>query len=228
MTGADDGPAGGLWLADIAANLLCLVVVVLAVATRHAGPPSVALPDTDLVLPQVVATPLTAAQMVELLRLRLDHGGAPGLERIDLTAAGPRPAAVPGVAPVPGAPALVYVLAPGHHAALAAQLGTEGRAWQELDVPQALGDGAGDWAPAFAALAPQAADPARFGPALARLLAGPPPPRTLAPAAPSGPSRLAMLVQLALALAGLALTLAVWLAGRAAARRRRIAGRAPA
>lgn len=214
MSAADDAP-GGLWLADIAANLLCLVVIVLAVAARQSGGPAVETPA----LPVIEAAPLGAAEMVEALRLRLQPGAVPGMERIDLTAAGIRAAEVPGVVPAPGGPALVYVLDGTHHAGLVAQLRAGGRDWVELDVPEALGDGAGDWNPAFAALAPEAAVPDRWPAALARLLTGPAPARGVAGVQAGGPSRLVMLAQLGLAVLGAALSVGVWLAGRAAARR---------
>lgn len=204
-------------LADIAANLLCLVVVVLAVAALRAGGGGGPVAS----LPRTAATPLGAAQMVEVLRMRLHPAGSPQAERIDLTAGGARTAPVPGVAPGPGAPAVVYVLAQDHHAALVAQLRAAGRDRVELDVPEALGDGRGDWNPAFAALAPEAADTARFAPALARLLAGPRPARAAPSLAEAPPSRARALIQATLALGGLALVLAVWGGGLAAARRRR-------
>ena len=238
--GAIQGP-GGLWLADIAANLLCIVLVLLASLASQQG--RQAPPDAPIPMPEVSFAPLDAQAIVELLRLRLDPDAAPEVGRIDLTRMGPRPVKAPEAASL----ALVYVFDPTHHAELVAQLRARGMDWIEIDVPEALqsvsaaseagaerpgADETGaDWAAGFLSLQGVAARPERFRTDLARLLAAGPTGSSAAdtpPARPEQPrarrslsdlaARLAALGNLILASLAVALSALVWSRGRRAAR----------
>jgi hypothetical protein len=143
----------GPWLADIAANVLAITLVVLIVLARMAESEPPGQPAETLT-PRLVA-PLGGAAAVELLRQRLLPGASGYL---DVTG-DPRPS---------GPVTVLFVLDPGlYPQAVAGLSGT----WQELTVPQALKTPDNAWDPGFLALAPLAADPDRFRTALQLLLA---------------------------------------------------------
>jgi len=140
------------WLADLAANVLCVVMIVLAaLATMPAQ-----APHRGEVLPMHHAPALSGAEMVDMLRQRL----LPGVASVDLADRWP--------IPLGQGQAIVFVFDHRHHAALVLQGGGN---WPQMDVPQALrrGDGMG-FSDRFLALAPLAKDPEIFRRALIRLL----------------------------------------------------------
>ena len=197
------------WLADIAANILCVVLIVLVISAMiplGSTAPSVTVPVTR-------AAPSNAAQMVELLRQRL-IGAGPFL---DLTAEAPD-------IPTGSEPLVVYVFDHASHPAFVTQMQTAGRAWQEITVPEALhAPGHTGFAPVFLALTERAGDPARFRTDLTRLLSSHASALERGISSPAGAGRLAMLGlsigRLALAVIATILVLAVWLIGRRGARR---------
>lgn len=193
-----------IWLADVAANVLCVVIVLLVLAgltPRAPGPEAVPLP-------LVAAAPMGSAEAVEMLRARLRD--APG-RWIDLAAEGATEVATPG-------PVRVYVFSPEGHADLVRRLEAAGLTWRELAVPEALrrADGGG-FSAEFLALAPLAEDPDAFRRALARLLASGGGRAEAEGAGSDAAARLAQLgqaVQALLALLAVALVLTVWRLGR--------------
>lgn len=227
------GPAhrhDSVWLADIAANLLCIVMVVLAtLASQQARPVPITSAEP---LAETLFVPLDAQSFVEALRLRLHPGAMPDAARIDLRRDGAHMVSDAGS----DAFALVYVFDPEHHSALLTDLRKAGRAWVEIDVPAALqdvavaeGEGA-DWAAGFMSLRSIAGQPDRFRRELAQLLAAAPVSSAatatnpmMAPQA-SGQSmlvaRLAALGNLGLCLIFGAVTITIWARGRRAARHR--------
>lgn len=147
------------WLADIAANILAVVLVVVIVTGLSPRPAAqlVSLPVTRV-------APEGSSQIVALLRDRVRGQGA----AIDLA-----PAGVQHVREAPGE-VLVSVFSPRDHAALVRDLAARGRSWREITVPEALhaADGSG-YSAAFLALRFEADDPDRFRMALNRLLSQP-------------------------------------------------------
>lgn len=177
--GVQDGVSG--WLADIAANLLCIVVILLVIVGLMA--PVAGLGANTHELRVQSRPPQSGAEMVELLRSRL-RPAPDGAVLIDLHREGPLVAAPADggtrslqPADIDGARlALVYVFGHYGHAALADRLARAGIEKREMTVPEALrtaspGSAAAGWSAAFLALAPRADDPAAFRAALARLLA---------------------------------------------------------
>ncbi|MFP7674928.1 hypothetical protein ACG74X_16380 [Marivita sp. S0852] len=152
-------PGGGIWIADIAANLLCVVVIVLSLIALT-KPPGLSAQDSA---PARTAAPLTGAAMVAMLHRRLVP--EPGIGAVDLLPGGPRAAHMEGAARVD-----LFVF---DHAAYGS-LPDAGAPRQELSVPRALrrADGA-DWSGAFLALRRVGADRAAFTKGLIALLAAP-------------------------------------------------------
>lgn len=147
------------WLADIAANILAVVLVVLIVTglSERGSAPPVALSLTRV-------APEGSAQIVALLRERLVGEAA----AIDLARAG-----VQHVRDAAGE-VLVSVFTARDHATILRGLRDRGLAWREITVPEALhaSDGSG-YSAAFLALHAEAEDPERFRSALNRLLSQP-------------------------------------------------------
>ncbi len=175
------GASGGMGaiVADLGANLVAVLVILVAVAslgqTRNPQ-------QTPSVAAAVDAAPLSGRDQSDLLYLRLRPD--PGVLTIELTDGG---AFVPkgGVLlpldrlPPPWPPrAAVYVFSPRHYATLRALAEARALAMQEITVPDALRRTppvalASGFSTAFLAL-PTTADPASIRPALLRLLtAGP-------------------------------------------------------
>ncbi|MCL3883297.1 hypothetical protein [Marivita sp. GX14005] len=152
-------PGGGIWIADIAANLLCVVVIVMSLIAL-ANPPGL---SAQAGAPARTAAPLAGAAMVAMLHRRLVP--EPGIGAVDLLAVGPRAAHMEGAAEVD-----LFVF---DHAAYGS-LPDAGLPRQELSVPRALrrADG-GDWSGAFLALRRAGADRAAFTEGLIALLAAP-------------------------------------------------------
>lgn len=157
MTERDLAP----WLADISANILCVVLIVLVVTALTMGN---GRSTSTQVIPVILANPESAADTVELLRQRLVGSVA----LIDLTAE--RPTIPPGTEQV-----LIYIFDQKFHHVLVTRLITEGRNWREITVPQALRatDGTG-FSYKFGNLIENAEDPAQFRRDLTQLLSGEP------------------------------------------------------
>ena len=146
----------GPWLADIAANVLAITVIVLIVlarisTTRPPAPPLETLPILSV-------APLGGAAAVELLRLRL-LPGTQGL--VDVTADPQEP---------PGRVIAMLILDPTGYPAVVGRLAQRQTDWSELTVPDALKTPENRWDPEFLELASVAADPDRFRLALQDLL----------------------------------------------------------
>ena len=187
----------GPWLADIAANVLAITVVVLIVLARLT--PETLPTKAEQVLVARPVQPLGGAEAVELLRQRVLPDGAAGI--VDL---GPDMGALP-----PGVRVLM-VLDPSAYPTASAELAARGQGWQELTVPQALKTADNRWHPDFLALAEVAGDPDRFRAALQDLLARSGP-ALAAKGGGAAPSRLEGWVAVALDLLGLtALAAALW------------------
>lgn len=144
-------------LADVAANVLAMTLMVLIAVARMAqtapdAPPPVALSAHPVV-------PLGGAEAVELLRQRL----LPGTQGLaDLTA---------DTGPLPDQVTTLFILDPSAYPRVQAALATRSTGWQELTVPQALKSDDNHWHPDFLALAEVASDPDRFRTGLELLLA---------------------------------------------------------
>lgn len=171
------------WLADIAANLLCVVLVVL-VLLSVARPSPDAQTDRTTMIARVEAAPLSGARAVELLFHRV--APPPGRlvlelapDRIVLRGAdGARTVTVPDLADARGA--TLFVFAPEYYGAVVARLTALGVAFEELSVPEALRakPGTADrslWAPQFEAALEGVKSPAGFRAALRAFLVSDPP-----------------------------------------------------
>jgi hypothetical protein len=147
----------GPWLADIAANVLAITLLVLIALGRITASEPAQAP-TEVLTPQRV-TPIGGAAAVELLRQRLLPQAAGYL---DVTKDLP---------PLPDRVTALFVLDPaGYPAAVAALQAAGAVGWRELTVPEALKTPDRQWEPAFLALADLADDPDRFRVALQNLL----------------------------------------------------------
>jgi hypothetical protein len=141
MRGADTPFEG--WLADIGANLLCVVLVLLVLLSLAPALPSTAT-DAPPVLPIVRAAPVSGTEGVRLL----SHLVIPPEDQMVLALGpeGPRlrvsttettfvaPKDLPRDAPA----ATLHVFDPRHHAATVAALRTRAIPFAEITVPEAL------------------------------------------------------------------------------------------
>lgn len=146
----------GPWLADVAANLLAMTLMVVIALARVAAvePPA----DPALLLQVRPVQPIGGADAVELLRLRLLPGRSGDL---DLGPEGPDPS---------DEVRTLYILHPAAHPAVAAALKERGQDWRELTVPEALKTAENGWHPDFLALAEVADDADAFRASLQDLL----------------------------------------------------------
>jgi hypothetical protein len=143
-------------LADLAANVLVMTLVVLIVVGRLLTPNTPPLPAETLTIQPV--EPLDGAAAVESLRQRL-LPGATGFADL-----GPDPTALPeGVT-------MVFILDPSHYPNALAELAPRRQAWTELTIPGALKTDDNRWSADFLALASIAHDPDRFRTGLRELL----------------------------------------------------------
>lgn len=229
----EDEPAipAGIVLVDVSANLLCLVVVFLAVTLATAGtlPPPPPAPPPTVAVPVLSGPTAAAPAVVDALhgrttlapRARLDLVAdgilaTPAGAGPDATVRLPDGAAVaPFLVATGAALADVFVFDHTHHAAMAAALASVGIVPREISPPAALTAPGGGFSEGFEALYGAGLDPAAFREALTRLLAGEAPagPPQAAASERPGPSVLrsfewrSLVERLALALriAGLAL-----------------------
>lgn len=144
-------------LADVAANVLAMTLMVLIALGRMISHPAPAPPPETLLAAAV--PPMGGAAAVEALRQRL----LPGPE--SLADIGPDPTTLPAEV------SLLFILDPASYPQVQAEMTKRGAVWQELTVPMALKTEANRWHPEFLALAEVAADPDRFKFALQDLLA---------------------------------------------------------
>ena len=191
--------AGGMgpWLADIAANVLAITVLVLiAMARLTGGTPT---PAREEALTPRLVVPIGGAAAVELLRQRL----LPGAQGY-LDIAG-------DINPPPGDVAAVFILDPALYPVAIAKLGDRSPDWHELTVPEALKTRDNGWDPGFLALAKVAEDPARFRAELQALLVRNGQTGSAAATGATGESRLKWWFQAATDIMGfLVLALAAW------------------
>lgn len=137
----------GLWLADIAANFVIVVVIVLAIAARFgAGTETVATPVRFKIERHA---PLGGADAVEILRQRVLPGSS--LAIADITPDGLRSDTTQ--------PQAFMLLSPAGVSRLENGLPDDALIFH---VPDALSNGEGDWNASFLALADVAANEARF------------------------------------------------------------------
>jgi hypothetical protein len=146
----------GPWLADIAANVLAITVIVLVALARVSV--SSPFPQTAETLVLRPVQPLAGAAAVELLRQRL-LPQAEGL--VDVTA---EPTALPVNV------SALLILDQAGYPAVVASLSQRQSEWTELTVPDALKTPENGWDPAFLDLAAVARDADRFRSALQDLL----------------------------------------------------------
>ena len=143
-------------LADIAANVLAMTLMVLISVARLTQQDTPALPPITLNAQPV--TPLGGAAAVELLRQRL-LPGAKGFADLD-----------GGDTPIPPGTTVLFILEPKDYPAALSRLSAKTSGWQELTVPTALKTADNQWNPDFLALADLAAKPAEFRTGLQFLL----------------------------------------------------------
>ncbi|WP_163850642.1 hypothetical protein [Pseudooceanicola aestuarii] len=196
MTGTADAPLGR-WLADIGANLLCVVIVILLVLSRapvDQSPERSGVQSADMSLPIYRAAPLSGAEGVTLLS-RMALPGEPGRLLLDLRrdgvfiAGSDQPVDPAGLVAAAGdGGATLYLHDPAYHAQVRASADRAGMVLREITVPQALRDldGSG-WAPEYLAALDGVRSRAGFVAVLRRFLGAaagrgpdnspPPPPR---------------------------------------------------
>lgn len=143
-------------LADVAANVLAMTLMVLIALGRMLGHVAPAAPPEVLVAQPV--QPLGGAAAVELLRQRL-LSGVPGLADLD-----------PDTGDLPAPVSVLFILDPTQYPAVLPGLVAQGGDWRELTVPRALKTDDNRWHPDFLALSSLAPDPDRFRIALEELL----------------------------------------------------------
>ena len=180
----------GAWLADIAANVLAITLLVL-IALARLGASDAPQPPATQLIPRATA-PIGGPAAVEMLRQRLLPGAG---GHLDVTT---------DMAPVTGPVTVLFVLDPASYPQALA--GLPPGDWQELTVPRALKTPENRWDPAFLALAPLAADAGRFRTALQALLvsrAGDAPATSAALSGQPPPSRFALWFDRALDVLGL-------------------------
>lgn len=150
----------GPWLADISANFLVIVIVVLLILSKD-QPFASDEPETFLITPRVV-NPIGGSDAVELLRLRLISD--PEVLWIDI--------AKTGVARngTNGEEAIVFVLDHKGYQSTVDGLLSAGVSWTEFTPPAALKNSVGGWSPTFLSLSVVAEDPDQFRSALVDLL----------------------------------------------------------
>lgn len=154
----DADTAFGGWLADIGANLLCVVLVLLVLLALAPSLPGMA-PAPPAPLPVIRTAPVSGAEGVRLL----SHLAAPPPDQLVL-ALGPEGIrlriTVDEAAPIApedlpaGAPAAtLHVFAPDHYAATLTALRARGIPFAEITVPEALrakvNEGGALWSPAY-------------------------------------------------------------------------------
>jgi hypothetical protein len=143
------------WLADIAANVLVVTLIVLIGLSRLVTADAMPAPATSLTIQPV--TPVGGQAAVEILRKRLLL--EPGLADI-----------VPDTGDLPDTVATLFILDPARYPPIAADMARRGQGWAELTVPSALKTGDNRWHPDFLALSAVADDPAHFRDRLQDLL----------------------------------------------------------
>lgn len=150
----------GPWIADIAANFLAIILVVLIIVA--------AMPPTDAVAPRAqelaprLMQPVAGADAVEILRQKVLSD--PDRALVELSA--------DGMAELGGStePRVLILLTQDRYADVVDMLESAGNGWVEFVPPAALTDGSGRWAEEFLALSPVATDPTRFRNELVALL----------------------------------------------------------
>jgi len=206
----DDAPGeaapatpAGIVLVDVSANLLCLVVVFLALtlATGGTRPPPPPEPPRTFAVPVIAGPAAAAPAVVDALFGRTTVAPRARLDLLDdgilATPAGAGPeatvrladgaAVAPWLVATGAALADVFVFDHRHHAGTAAALATLGIVPREVSPPAALTAPSGGFSADFGTLYGRDLDPAAFRAALARLLAGEGtglPPVAEAPASP--------------------------------------------
>jgi hypothetical protein len=154
----DGDTAFGGWLADIGANLLCVVLILLVLLSLAPALPRDAA-ERPLGLPLVRSAPVSGVEGVRLLsRLVIPPEGhlvlalGPDGARLRISTEESAPIA-PGALPASAPAATLHVFDPTHYAATVAALRARAIPFAEITVPDALrapGD-PGHWAPDYVA-----------------------------------------------------------------------------
>lgn len=162
-------------VADLGANLVCVLVILLAVtALQSRNAPK----DRNVTIPAHQVSPLSGPEQSDLLFLRLNPD--PAILTVEVTADGAFAADTTGLHPLtvlPNPPprrVVAYVFAPGPYAALRGLTDAAGLPVDDITVPEALRHpaptpGRSAFSPAFLSLS-VTDDPASIRPALLQLL----------------------------------------------------------
>ena len=201
-------------VADLGANLVCVLVILLAVTAVQSRPTPT---DHTRIIPAHQVSPLSGTGQSDLLYLRLRPD--PSILTVEVTADGAFASGAKGLVPLTTLPVppprrvVAYVFAPGPYAALRRLTDAAGLPVDDITVPEALRrlsptPGQSAFSPAFLSLT-VTGDPASIRPALLRLLTQGGTGGALAQGETGGGgSGLWVLFRQAASLAGLALALA--------------------